>query len=307
MESNQIVKIPLTRTISEDSLFWPYVQSGQYTTKSGYYFLKTEAQLVNSQSLSQAELMKPLWKRIWSLSVPCKVRNFLRRACKNAIPTLNNLKRHCVVEESKCSLCAQHEEDVIHALWSFPALAQVWNEDPQWSFIGQNVFPDFSHLINLVFKSGCSAELFAMQSWTIWFRRNKVRSAPLGFPLNLIVQRTYEALVEYRAAQPRHSLVAPTTRQWARWIPLLQTAFMLLLSLVVIASANDYGNAPKPDYNTPKPEGNYNPDLPKIPDYEKPNLPEGKDELLPTIFGIQGLVLCKSGSQYFPLEGNLYV
>nr|POF11823.1 proline-rich protein 3 [Quercus suber] len=93
---------------------------------------------------------------------------------------------------------------------------------------------------------------------------------------------------------------------------------MLLSSLVVIASANDYGNAPKPDYNTPKPEykptptkpdyntpkpeGNYNPDLPKIPDYEKPNLPEGKDELLPTIFGIQGLVLCKSGSQYFPLE-----
>uniref|UniRef100_A0A7N2N4Q1 Proline-rich protein 3 n=1 Tax=Quercus lobata TaxID=97700 RepID=A0A7N2N4Q1_QUELO len=37
--------------------------------------------------------------------------------------------------------------------------------------------------------------------------------------------------------------------------------------------------------------------------YEKPNLPEGKDELLPTIFGIQGLVLCKSGSQYFPLKG----
>ncbi|XP_065618377.1 protein PELPK2-like [Quercus suber] len=99
----------------------------------------------------------------------------------------------------------------------------------------------------------------------------------------------------------------------------LFAAFMLLSSLVVIASANDYGNAPKPDYNTPKPEykptptkpdyntpkpeGNYNPDLPKIPDYEKPNLPEGKDELLPTIFGIQGLVLCKSGSQYFPLEG----
>ena len=45
----------------------------------------------------------------------------------------------------------------------------------------------------------------------------------------------------------------------------------------------------------------------KIPDYEKQNLPEGKDELLLTIFVIQGLVLCKSGSQYFPLEGNLYV
>ena len=104
----------------------------------------------------------------------------------------------------------------------------------------------------------------------------------------------------------------------------LFAAFMLLLSLVVIASVNDYGNAPKPDhntpkpkykptptkpdYNTPKPEGNYNSDLrAKIPDYEKQNLPEGKDELLPTIFVIQGFVLCKSGSQYFPLKDNLYV
>ena len=101
---------------------------------------------------------------------------------------------------------------------------------------------------------------------------------------------------------------------------------VLLLSLLVIVTANDYGSAPKPDYNPPKPQANYNPDLPKIPDYEKPkpegnykpdlpkisdyekpNLPEGKDELLPAIFDIQGLVLCKSGSQYFPLKGNLYV
>jgi len=163
--------------------------------------------------------MKPLWKRIWSLSVPCKVRNFLWRAYKNIIPTLNNLKHRCVVEDSKCSLCAQHDEDVIHALWSCPAFVQVWNEDPQWSFRGQNIFPVFSHLIIHVFELGCSAELFAMQIWTIWFRRNKVRSAPLGFPLNLIAQRAYEALVEYRAAQPRHSLAAPTTRQRARWIP----------------------------------------------------------------------------------------
>ena len=175
--------------------------------------------MVNSQSPSQAELMKPLWKKIWSLSVPCKIINFLWRVCKNAIPTLNNLKRRCVVEDSKCSFCAQHDEDVIHALWFCPALAQVWNEDPQWSFRGQNVFHDFTHLISHIFESGCSVELFAMQIWTIWYGRNKAKSAPLGFPLTLIVQRAYEALLEYRAAQPWHSMAAPTAKQHARWIP----------------------------------------------------------------------------------------
>ena len=58
-----------------------------------------------------------------------------------------------------------------------------------------------------------------MQIWTIWYGRNKAKSAPLGFPLTLIVQRAYEALLEYRAAQPWHSMAAPTAKQHARWIP----------------------------------------------------------------------------------------
>ena len=56
-----------------------------------------------------------------------------------------------------------------------------------------------------------------MQIWTIWYQRNKVRSAPLGLPLNQIAQRAYEALLGYRAAQPWHTMAAPTARQHARW------------------------------------------------------------------------------------------
>ena len=92
-----------------------------------------------------------------------KIKNFLWRACKNAIPSLNNLKRRCVVDDPKCSVCAQHDKDVIHALWSCPTLVQVWNEDPQWSFRDQEVFQDFTQLILYIFKSGCSAKLFTMQ------------------------------------------------------------------------------------------------------------------------------------------------
>ncbi|GLT53489.1 hypothetical protein SLA2020_267560 [Shorea laevis] len=48
---------------------------------------------------------------------------------------------------------------------------------------------------------------------------------------------------------------------------------LLLLSLIVIASANDYVYAPKPDYQEkPKPENRH---LPTKPDYGKPT-PEAK-------------------------------
>nr|POE82058.1 autophagy-related protein 8f [Quercus suber] len=59
-------------------------------------------------------------------------------------------------------------------------------------------FQDFPQLVLHIFSSGCSVELFAMQAWTIWFRKNKVRTAPPGFPLNLISQKAYDALMEYR-------------------------------------------------------------------------------------------------------------
>ena len=32
-------KIPLTRSPTEDSLFWPFTANGQYNCKSGYRFL----------------------------------------------------------------------------------------------------------------------------------------------------------------------------------------------------------------------------------------------------------------------------
>lgn len=73
----------------------------------------------------------------------------------------------------------------------------------------------------------------------------------------------------------------------------------LLALLDNIASASNYG----PKIEKPKPVRDYKPHLTK-PDYGIPK-PKGKDELqLPTLISVQGMVLCKSGSNYFPIKGN---
>ena len=151
--------------------------------------------------------------------MPCKVRNFLWRACRNAIPTKKNLQRRCVVDDPLCPFCSQHEENVFHALWSCPELAQVWNEDIQWSFKDRMTFHDFPQLLLHVLNLECSVELFALQVWTVWFRKNKVRIAPPGFPLNLISQRAYEELMEYKAAQQWTIRTRTSVRSGARWSP----------------------------------------------------------------------------------------
>lgn len=63
--------------------------------------------------------------------------------------------------------------------------------------------------------------------------------------------------------------------------PVLLAASSVLSLLLVIANA-DYGYGPKPDIN-------------------KPNS-EIKEDPLP--IGIEGIILCKSGSKYQPIQGN---
>ncbi|KAL0011847.1 hypothetical protein SO802_006955 [Lithocarpus litseifolius] len=129
------------------------------------------------------------------------------------------LHRRCVVDNPVCSLCSQQTEDVLHSLWSCPCLTQVWNEDLQWSFKNHITFQDFPQLMLHILSSDCSLELFAMQAWTIWFRRNKVRTAPPGFPLNLISQKAYDTLLEYRSVQPRNIQSGPSFRTETKWTP----------------------------------------------------------------------------------------
>ena len=90
-EAAIIKKIPLGRLATEDVLIWPYSDDGSYTCKSGYRFLQVEAELPSNQQPSTLDTH--LWKQLWSLQVPNKVRNLLWRACRNAMPTKASLVR----------------------------------------------------------------------------------------------------------------------------------------------------------------------------------------------------------------------
>ena len=64
-EAAIIKKIPLSRRVNEDVPIWPYTNDGQYTCKTGYWFLKEEAKMDSVQVDSGAD--SSLWKGIWSL------------------------------------------------------------------------------------------------------------------------------------------------------------------------------------------------------------------------------------------------
>ena len=106
-------KIPLARSPTEDTLFWPFMANGQYTCKSGYRLLKDlEAE---AEDDSQPDMDRNFWKCIWSLEVPNKYKNMVWRVCRNSLPTKLNLTRRTIIDNSTCDRCSSNIEDSLHA------------------------------------------------------------------------------------------------------------------------------------------------------------------------------------------------
>ena len=56
-----------------------------------------------------------------------------------------------------------------------------------------------------------------MMVWKIWFRRNTIRVNPTGFPVDQVLQRVIDSLLEFRAAQSRKQPTPP--RPLVKWSP----------------------------------------------------------------------------------------
>lgn len=74
-----IKKIPQGRVATEDIVIWPHSHDGRYSCKLGYQFLKEEAELKSTPQ--PINLDSQLWKGMWSLNVPNKVKNLMWHAC----------------------------------------------------------------------------------------------------------------------------------------------------------------------------------------------------------------------------------
>nr|POE76298.1 putative ribonuclease h protein [Quercus suber] len=68
-----------------------------------------------------------IWKLVWGLRIPSKVKNFIWRSCRDAIPVKKNLKRRQILQDDRCDHCHQMPETVLHALWECPALRPIWD------------------------------------------------------------------------------------------------------------------------------------------------------------------------------------
>ena len=73
-EAAIIKNMPLCKAIQDDILIWPFTPDGVYSVKFGYRYLH-ELQQHGLPGPSDNSVLTPLWKKIWGLQVPNKVKH----------------------------------------------------------------------------------------------------------------------------------------------------------------------------------------------------------------------------------------
>ena len=90
-EAEVILSIPISAGFPADSILWAGTSNGKFIVKNTYKIaqkvLKENLRRVEEGGNSDNSRMKAIWKTVWRLNCPNKIKHLLWRACKNILPT----------------------------------------------------------------------------------------------------------------------------------------------------------------------------------------------------------------------------
>ncbi|KAJ8424700.1 hypothetical protein Cgig2_018507 [Carnegiea gigantea] len=85
--------------------------------------------IINGKRLTHGGSSKgcsKLWRSVWSLEIPPRIKLFAWRICRGVLPCGGNIAKRLTLSDMRCSICGFVEESDIHALLECSLAAQIW-------------------------------------------------------------------------------------------------------------------------------------------------------------------------------------
>lgn len=117
------MQIKTSSTLATDTLFWLPEKTGTYSTKTGY-----GVGITSTQSLNLGNDPVNWMSHIWNVKTGPKLKDFLWRVVRKAIPVSSNLERRGF-PSFNYKTCGAHEDD-LHVFLKCPLAEEVWNHIP---------------------------------------------------------------------------------------------------------------------------------------------------------------------------------
>ena len=150
----------------EGVMIWPLTADGEYSVRSAYHLLVAAEDCLAPSSSSLAH-DHVVWKKIWKMKVPNKIRHFIWRAAKDSLPTKVNLKARHVLVDDVYEGCGDYSESTLHSMWLCDQAWAVWMSSSEFQFLIRKGCRSFVELLEHLFKegSGLQVAVFATICW----------------------------------------------------------------------------------------------------------------------------------------------
>lgn len=180
-DTSAILSIPLCTRRMNDFWAWNFERNGNFTVRSAYRMLadtkrRREDWLEGNAGSSNYEAEAKSWTSLWSVQVPGKIRNFLWRLAKHAIPTEDVRHTRKMTDDDKCQLCGM-QDSWRHSLLQCSLARCVWalvDEDVA-DYIQASTEPNARLWLFAVINDLPHASMIKLvvTLWAIWAARRK--------------------------------------------------------------------------------------------------------------------------------------
>ena len=181
--ANDILQIPINRFRGPDFARWPFTKFGEYSARSAYNMVRTTRFLLarSGNGLGQSSTWsaeEKLWKALWRVKAPNKMKIVLWRLAHDCLPSGEQLLHRQIPTRTDCCFYGR-SESVEHALLFCPHARAVWDMIRECFDIKlcRSSFASPKQWL-FDFLSRCSdqeATILTVSVWHIWEARNAGR------------------------------------------------------------------------------------------------------------------------------------
>ena len=222
-DADAILSIPLSFHRPKDKLIWAGSPSGNFTVKNAYRLAYEENRGGSNADCSNPSARKNVWKGLWRMNLPQKVKHFAWKAARNILATKEALRQRHIMVDGGCALCGNSTENVLHTLWFCAHAKEVWNTsklslpfviEPHWCFLDimekllivEDVLPGL-------------AERFVSVCWGIWKERNVIRTGGRGKPGRVTLKTSLGLMDEFQLVNEGPWKPAAVHPEPVCWVP----------------------------------------------------------------------------------------
>ncbi|KAA3480599.1 reverse transcriptase [Gossypium australe] len=155
-DTGRILYIPLASNPHNDFLAWGGEALGEFSVCSAYQLLQNTDE--NPRAYALQISYRKLYKKLWLLNLPTKIKIITWKITWNFLHTKVNLQHKKLVDDPSCRRCREQVETIDHLFRECPVAVEIWS-----TLLLQNVLLNFnSH----------TCRIFCCAFWAIWGDRN---------------------------------------------------------------------------------------------------------------------------------------